>query len=156
MVTYNQGTYQYTSNFTMCYKINPDGSMMWMKNLNKSVIAYIKGYTSQLVFIQNGSVRVIFNDTKRNYDESGNYISAENAKKNGLLYDKQTNLAIITIDLETGTDKRRMLQSAENNGALVNFNKKLLDNDLIILEGFKRNKFEMKLGVINNTYLDKL
>lgn len=117
-VTY---TYYYYYNDIIAYKINVNGQMEWEKRIPKFQVSVNDHgpYSSYFSYIDNGKLCFIFNDNKRNYAETGEYIREGITPYGFSLSYRKNVVALSTLDLATGNDSRQVMSTAKELSSII-------------------------------------
>ena len=110
--------YNTTVNITYYFKdiivfcIKPDGSVNWMKKIQKSQVSsdYYGAYVSCFPFIFNNQYNILFTDNSKNYADNGVFIATKKIHGNPLLA-KNNIVTRVSIALESGQTKREQFLS---------------------------------------------
>lgn len=112
-------TYTYYYNDIIAFKIGTKGGFEWLQKIKKLQVSTNDGgpFSSYSSFIADNKLKFIFNDSRANYDENGNYVQ-------GLAYlskfTKRDNVVSYTeVDLSNGIASRRSLFSRKEIGTLA-------------------------------------
>ena len=113
-----QTSYMYYYNDIICFKIDAEGQFEWLKKIPKRQVSVDDGgyYSSYSRFIDGKYLYFLFNDHEKNYEDNGEYRGQEhyvNFKK------KKTVPVLMTVNLETGEEDRRILDDAEEIEAML-------------------------------------
>lgn len=111
-------TYYYYYNNLIVYKIQPNGTFDWVKNIPKSQVSTNdRGYYSSVArFITKNKMVILFNDNLKNYDEFGRW----NSHVVSMSYRKKTNtVAKVEVDLLDGTVDRSTFFDRSQTDALA-------------------------------------
>ncbi len=145
---YSTFNYIYHYNDIVAFKFTADGEIEWIQNVPKRQVSTNDGgpYSSYAFYIDGSSVNLIFNDSKENYSEAGQYIKdklyvTSFAKKNNVV-------AHVKIDLYSGLTSRDLLTSRKEIGTLVQpklFTLDEVNKEMIVFSVFKSKE---RFGVI--------
>lgn len=116
--TYTTNYYYYYNNLIV-YKIQPNGTFDWVKNIPKSQVSTNdRGYYSSVArFVTKDKMVILFNDNLKNYDESGKW----NANVFAMSYRKKSNtVAKVEVNLLDGyIDRSTFFDRSETNALAV-------------------------------------
>jgi len=137
-------TYYYYYNNLIVYKIQPNGTFDWVKNIPKYQVSTNDGgyYSSVARFVSDNKLVIFFNDNLKNYNEKGVWNQSVNAAS----YRKKSNtVAKVEVDLLDGhVDRRTFFDRTETNAYAV---PKLFETDykrqemLVVLIYGKKEKY---------------
>jgi hypothetical protein len=108
IVTYS---YVYHYNDIVAFKIGENNSFEWIEKIKKSQSSMNDGgpYSSFASVIDNGQLKIIFNDHVNNYDKAGTYQIDQNNEVRFNL--RQNVVALVSIDLASGLQTRKPMFS---------------------------------------------
>jgi len=113
-------SYQYYYNDIIAFKINQTGKFDWIKKIRKfQVSTNDEGpYSSYHSYIDEGKVKLIFNDHIKNY-ENGKFIDSEKIAVTS--YSRKKNVAsLVSIDLNSGdVDRSIFFERAKVNTLII-------------------------------------
>lgn len=113
-------TYTYYYNDIIAFKIGSnDGGFEWLQKIKKMQVSTNDGgpYSSYASYIDGNSMKFIFNDSRANYDENGNYVE-------GLSFltrftNKDNVVSFTEVNLSDGSLERKSLFSKKEMGTLA-------------------------------------
>ena len=114
-------TYYYYYNDIIAYKINVAGQMEWEKRIPKYQVSVNDNgpYSSYFSYIENGKLCFIFNDNKRNYAETGEYIREGTTPYGFSLSYRKNVVALTSLDLATGNNNRQVMSTAKELSSII-------------------------------------
>lgn len=112
-------TYYYYNNIIV-YKIDSAGRLEWNKVISKNQHSINDGgyYLSFSKYVNDSSVFLIFNDNKKNYSESGEYLNAV-SPKTAYFNSWRNAVALVEIDIKIGAVKRRSIGGKKNTDTVL-------------------------------------
>jgi hypothetical protein len=115
-----QSVNHYNYNDLVAFRINSDGRFSWMVNIPKEQHSVNDNgyYSSVVAFCSENSIDCFFNDHSGNYDETGNYRGFLRSvtfpvRKSSYAF------AHVSLDLQSGTVSRRILNTYEQSGGMI-------------------------------------
>lgn len=141
-------TFYYYYNDLIVYKIQPNGTFEWVRNIPKlQASANDYGYFSSVAQYVNGDKMVLFfNDNLKNYDAAGNW----NNSVYQTSYSKRTNtVARVEVDLKSGDVERKTFFDRSETKALAVpklFQTDYKNRQMILLLIFGKKE---KYGILN-------
>jgi len=112
-------TYTYYYNDIIAFKIADKGGFEWLQKIKKLQVSTNDGgpFSSYSSFIADNKLKFIFNDSRANYDENGNYVP-ESAYLSR--FSKKDNVVSYTeVDLDNGSSMRKSFFSRKEIGTLA-------------------------------------
>lgn len=112
-------TYTYYYNDIIAFKIGKNGGFDWLQKIKKMQISTNDGgpYSSYSSYIDNDKMKFIFNDSRANYDENGNYVKDFSYMAK---FTKRDNVVAITeVNLTDGSTLRKSLFTRKEIGTLA-------------------------------------
>lgn len=146
MVTY---TYRYYYNDIILVKINEHDEIEWIQKIRKNQVSSNDGgpYSSFASTIVGNQLKIFFNDSKNNYDESGRYIQGmENYTK----FSARSNVvANVEVDLASGLVNRSTMFTRKESGALARPKLFKVDRDNKQMLIYTSLKGKERFGILN-------
>jgi hypothetical protein len=110
-------TYYFKDVLVFCIK--PDGSVRWMKKIQKSQASssYDGDYVSCYSFLTNKNYTLLFSDNAKNYADNGVFMSDKKVHSNPI-FAKNNIVSSVSMDMQSGETKREQFlpkTSAEGN-----------------------------------------
>jgi hypothetical protein len=133
------------------FKLAPDGTYLWGKRIPKNQISMNDNgpYSSFAGFNNQKTAYVLFNDNKRNYDESGMFARDDNSLYGLSVSPWRNVVSLVTIDLNSGNIERSTLFSRKELSAIAVPKLMKVDwkNQEVLLYSVNRNR--EKFGLIS-------
>ena len=133
------------------FKLGPDGTYLWGKRIPKNQISMNDNgpYSSFAGFNNQKTAYVLFNDNKRNYDESGMFARDDNSLYGLSVSPWRNVVSLVTIDLNSGNIERSTLFSRKELSAIAVPKLMKVDwkNQEVLLYSVNRNR--EKFGLIS-------
>lgn len=113
--------YYYYYDHIIAFRISKDGQLIWQKRIPKSQVSINDNgeLSSYCSFQSEKSLNFIFNDHARNYDEGGLFNKDVNSIYTFNASRKNSTVAMVKIDLETGNVLREVMTNASEINSIV-------------------------------------
>lgn len=112
-------SYTYYYNDIVAFKIAKSGGFEWLTRIKKMQVSTNDGgpYSSYVSYVDNNTMKFIFNDNVENYDPQGNYLPDHSFLTK---FTKKYNVVgVAEVDLSTGAMRRRSMFSRKETGTLA-------------------------------------